>query len=63
MSGHVELAPQIVQEVEDVVDFVDDSPSGLMTASASEQSATHKIHRAIDSDVVTTRECGSSFDS
>ena len=51
VAGRAELAPQIVQEVEDVVDFVDDSPSRPMTASVSEQSAIHKIHCAIESEV------------
>ena len=51
VAGRAELAPQIVQEVEDVVEFVDDCQSGLMTASAREQSATHNIHCAIDSKV------------
>ena len=32
MAGRAVLAPQIVQEVEDVVDIIDDSPSGLMIA-------------------------------
>ena len=70
VAGRAELAPQIVQEVEDVVEFVEDSPSVLMTASASEQSTTHKIHCAIDSEVclppvalvhrVTRRSCRGS---
>ena len=51
VADRAELAPQIVEEVEDVVDFVDDSPSGLLTASVSEQSAAHKIHCAIESEV------------
>ena len=42
-AGRAELAPQIVQEVEDVVDFVEDghgeSSGGLMTAPVNEQSA------------------------
>ena len=50
VAGRAELAPQIVQEVEDVVDFVDNPLSGLMTA-VSEQSTTHKIHCAIESEV------------
>ena len=41
-AGRAELAPQIVQEVEDVAEFSEDIPSGLMTASENEQSATHK---------------------
>ena len=36
VAGRAELAPQIVQEVEDIVAFVDDSPSRLTTASVSE---------------------------
>ena len=51
VAGRAELAPQNFQEVEDVVDFVDDSPSGLMTASVSEQSDAHKIHCAIESEM------------
>ena len=63
VAGHAELAPQIVNEVEDVMEFVADSPSGLMAASANEQSATRKIHRAINSEVSTTKEFGSSCNS
>ena len=51
MAGRAELAPQIGQEVEDVVEFDEDSPSGLMTASASEQSTTPQINCATDSEV------------
>ena len=53
VAGRAELAPQTVQAVTDEIDnddgdvvgFVEDeveeSPSGLMTTSESEQSATH----------------------
>ena len=48
VAGRAELAPQIVQVVEDVVGSVHYSPSGLMTASSNEQSANHKTYCAID---------------
>ena len=47
--GRAELAPQVVQEIDEAVEFVDDVPSGLMTASASRESATYENHCALDS--------------
>ena len=50
-AGRAELAPQVVQEVDDAVEFVEDVSSGLMTASASQGSATYENHCALDSEV------------
>ena len=38
-TGRAEFALQVVQEIDDVVDYVEDVPGGLMTASASQESA------------------------
>ena len=42
VDGRAELAPQVVHEIDDIVDFVEDVPSGLMTALASRESTTDK---------------------
>ena len=53
-AGRAELAPQIVQEVQDVVDSVEDEhgelPGGLMTAPLNEQSATQENRCAAGSE-------------
>ena len=51
VAGLAELALQVVQEIDDIVDFVEDVPSGLMTASASQESTTDKNHCAPDSEL------------
>ena len=51
VAGRDELAPQVVQEIEDIVDFVEDVPSGLMTASASREPTTDKNHCAPESEL------------
>ena len=50
-DGRAELAPQVVQQLEDVVDHVEDVPSGLMTASVSNGVATYENHCATDSEM------------
>ena len=53
VTGRAELAPQVVQEVgnkiesEDVIEYVEDALSGLMTTSMIEQSATRANHCAM----------------
>ena len=56
-AGRAELAPQIVQEVEEEVDNIEDveRPSGLMTASASQQPAAQEIHCASETEVCLHR--------
>ena len=44
VAGRAELAPQVVQEIDDTVEYIEDVPSGLMTASASRESATYVNH-------------------
>jgi hypothetical protein len=61
VAGRAELAPQVVQEVVDTVEYIEDVPSRLMTASASRESATYESHGALDSEV-STEEIGSSID-
>ena len=51
LEGRAELAPQVVQEVHDAVDYVEDLPSGLMTASASQESTITETHFALDSEL------------
>ena len=51
VAGRAELAPQVVQDIDDVVEFVEDRPSGLMTASASRESATFENLCALDSEL------------
>ena len=51
VTVRAELAPQVVQEIDDVVGYVEDVPSGLMTASASRESATDENDCALDSEV------------
>ena len=51
VAGRAELAPQVVQDIGDIVDFVEDVPGGLMSASASRESTTNKNHRAPDSEL------------
>ena len=52
ITGRAELVPQVVQafgveiESEDVVSYVDDTLSGLMTTSMGEQSTTKRKHCA-----------------
>ena len=46
VAGRAELAPQVVQQIDDAVDYVEDVPSGLMTVSASRASATDENHSA-----------------
>ena len=41
----------MVQEVEDAVDYVEDLPSELMIASASQESAITETHCALDSEL------------
>ena len=60
-AGRAELAPQIVQEVEDFVEFVQDSPSGLMTHRAVNH--PHNPLRNRFRGVSTAREFGSSCNS
>ena len=50
-DGRAELAPQVVQQLEDFVDHVEDVPSGLMTASVSKRVATCKNHCATESEM------------
>ena len=50
-DGRAELAPQVVQQLEESVGQVEDVPSGLMTASVSQWVATCKFHCAMDSEV------------
>ena len=51
LSGRAELAPQVVQEVEDEVEYVEDVPSGLMTASEGPESTTSKVHCASETEL------------
>ena len=51
VAGRAELAPQVVQEIEDLVDFVEDVPNGLMTVSESQKSTTDKTHCAQGSEL------------
>ena len=62
VAGWAELAPQVVQEIDDAVGYVQDVPSGLMTATASRESTTDKNHCAPDSELCTTDKCWSSID-
>ena len=50
-AGRAELAPQVVQEVEDSVNFVEDIPTGLMTESESQESTTDENHCARESEL------------
>ena len=50
-DDRADLAPQVVQQLDDVVDHVEDLPSGLMTASVSKRVATCKNHCATDSEM------------
>ena len=59
VSGRAELAPQVVQEVDDAVGYVEDIPSGLMTASESQGVTTCKFHCAMESEVCLS---SNSFD-
>ena len=49
VEGRAELAPQVVQEVEDTVDYLEDQPSELMIASVSQ--AITETHCALDTEV------------
>ena len=48
IEGRAELAPQVVQEVEDAVNDLEDLPSELMIASVSQGSAITETHCALD---------------
>ena len=50
-EGRAELAPQIVQGIEDVIDLVEDVSSGFMTTSTNEQLAAPEKHCATESEV------------
>ena len=54
LSGRAELAPQVVQEVEDQVEYVEYNPSGLMTASGGPESTTNEVHCTLEKRVVFT---------
>ena len=47
-DGRAELAPQVVQQLEDSVGHVEGVPSGLMTTSVSQWVATCKSHCAME---------------
>ena len=59
MSGRAEFARQVVQGIDDTVGYVEDIPSGLMTASESQGATTCKFHCAMESEVCL---CSNSFD-
>ena len=59
VAGRAELAPQVVQDIDDIMDFVEDVSSGLMTASTEQEPATGENHCALDSEVCLPLE---SFD-
>ena len=51
MAGRAELAPQVVQEIDDdAVGYVEDVSRGLMTASTRQEPATYENHCALDSE-------------
>ena len=50
-GGRAELAPQVVQEVDDAADYVEDLPTGLMTVSESQGSPITETHCTLDSEL------------
>ena len=51
MPGRAELAPQVVQEIEDQVEYVEDNPCGLMTAPEGPESTTIEVHCALETEL------------
>ena len=59
VGGRAELAPQVVQCTEDVIDLVEEESSGLMTTSTTEQLAAPENQCATGTEVCLPREiCG-----
>jgi hypothetical protein len=59
VGGRAELAPQVIQCAEDVIDLVEDMSSGLMTTSTNEQLAAPENHCATGTEVCLPQEsCG-----
>ena len=51
VSGRAALAPQVAQEIEDEVEYIEDLPSGLMTVSESQGSPIKETHCALESEL------------
>ena len=62
LPGRAELAPQVVQEVQDQVEYVEDNPSGRMTASEGPESTTNEVHCALGTELCLLEKCWSAID-